>query len=234
MTGFLALLLLAQTVNAHPGNTAADGCHYCRTNCDKWGESWGERHCHGGYSDYGGYDSYSPPKPKDYCSVQGLYEAYIMKKSQGEEMTSLGEKSWWYLCPLENRRAVLKKIETQYSGYACNDNQMFDANSHQCKCKDGFDLIKGKCITMDAVCAIALKGSFYNKNRDECRCPRGQTVSKTGKECINGNQYCYDSFPHSHWVDHKYSCICDKGWQMNNQKNGCIQLSSSVSLKAQR
>lgn len=31
---------------AHPGNTAADGCHYCKTNCDKWGVAWNERHCH--------------------------------------------------------------------------------------------------------------------------------------------------------------------------------------------
>jgi endonuclease YncB( thermonuclease family) len=37
-------------VEAHPGKTAADGCHYCRTNCDKWGVPWGERHCHGGGS----------------------------------------------------------------------------------------------------------------------------------------------------------------------------------------
>jgi hypothetical protein len=35
-------------VFAHPGNTASDGCHYCRTNCDKWGVPWNERHCHGG------------------------------------------------------------------------------------------------------------------------------------------------------------------------------------------
>ena len=45
----LALLGLALTVSpafAHPGNTAADGCHYCRTNCAKWGEVYGERHCH--------------------------------------------------------------------------------------------------------------------------------------------------------------------------------------------
>jgi len=37
---------------AHPGRTASDGCHYCRTNCDKWGEAWGERHCHGGGGSY--------------------------------------------------------------------------------------------------------------------------------------------------------------------------------------
>lgn len=47
----LALLTLWPSVTfAHPGNTAADGCHYCRTNCDKWGVTWNERHCHGGYT----------------------------------------------------------------------------------------------------------------------------------------------------------------------------------------
>ena len=38
--------LTAGAVWAHPGRTAADGCHYCRTNCDKWGEVAGARHCH--------------------------------------------------------------------------------------------------------------------------------------------------------------------------------------------
>ena len=32
---------------AHPGRTASDGCHYCWTNCDRWGEAEGARHCHG-------------------------------------------------------------------------------------------------------------------------------------------------------------------------------------------
>ncbi len=31
---------------AHPGGTARDGCHYCRTDCDKWGEAKNRRHCH--------------------------------------------------------------------------------------------------------------------------------------------------------------------------------------------
>jgi endonuclease YncB( thermonuclease family) len=46
----LCLFIFASNVEAHPGRTAADGCHYCRTNCDKWGVPWGERHCHGGGS----------------------------------------------------------------------------------------------------------------------------------------------------------------------------------------
>ena len=45
---FLAfvVVLTASPVWAHPGGRAADGCHYCQTNCAKWGEVEGERHCH--------------------------------------------------------------------------------------------------------------------------------------------------------------------------------------------
>ena len=43
----LVVVLTATPAFAHPARTAADGCHFCRTNCDKWGEVAGERHCHG-------------------------------------------------------------------------------------------------------------------------------------------------------------------------------------------
>lgn len=46
---FVLVLMSASPSLAHPGNTASDGCHYCRTNCDYWGVPWNERHCHGGY-----------------------------------------------------------------------------------------------------------------------------------------------------------------------------------------
>ena len=42
------LVLLALDAAAHPGRTAADGCHYCRTNCSRWGVPADKRHCHGG------------------------------------------------------------------------------------------------------------------------------------------------------------------------------------------
>ena len=44
----LVVVLTATPAFAHPGRTAADGCHYCRTNCDKWGEVAGARHCQSG------------------------------------------------------------------------------------------------------------------------------------------------------------------------------------------
>lgn len=60
-----SLLLLAPFfVSAHPGNTAADGCHYCRTNCDKWGVAWNERHCHNAKPISVPVSAPPPPKPK--------------------------------------------------------------------------------------------------------------------------------------------------------------------------
>ncbi len=41
------LFITSASLQAHPGRTASDGYHYCRTNCDKWGEVAGQRHGHG-------------------------------------------------------------------------------------------------------------------------------------------------------------------------------------------
>lgn len=42
----LVFLFFSSYSFAHPGQTASDGCHYCRTNCDNWGVGWNVRHCH--------------------------------------------------------------------------------------------------------------------------------------------------------------------------------------------
>ena len=57
---------------AHPGRTASDGCHYCRTNCASWGVPQDQRHCHngggGGSGTSGGSappaDTTPPPDPR--------------------------------------------------------------------------------------------------------------------------------------------------------------------------
>ena len=54
------LVLLALDAAAHPGRTAADGCHYCRANCDRWNVEANERHCHGG----GSSPTSTPPQPQ--------------------------------------------------------------------------------------------------------------------------------------------------------------------------
>lgn len=40
--------LLPASIPAHPGKTGSVGCHFCRTNCDKWGVPKGVKHCHEG------------------------------------------------------------------------------------------------------------------------------------------------------------------------------------------
>ena len=44
----IACLLFPLNVFAHPGGLDSKGCHYCRTNCAKWGLEQKEYHCHSG------------------------------------------------------------------------------------------------------------------------------------------------------------------------------------------
>ncbi len=49
--GLLILILLLffpGVTYAHPGRTDGNGGHTCRTNCEKWGESYGGYHYHNG------------------------------------------------------------------------------------------------------------------------------------------------------------------------------------------
>jgi len=56
----ISVFLISYDINAHPGRTASDGCHYCRTNCDSYGVAWNQRHCH---------NSYTPPTTKSLPST---------------------------------------------------------------------------------------------------------------------------------------------------------------------
>lgn len=42
------IILFTNCVEAHPGRTDSNGCHFCRTNCDSYGLGYGEYHCHNG------------------------------------------------------------------------------------------------------------------------------------------------------------------------------------------
>ncbi|MFJ8264778.1 hypothetical protein [Peribacillus asahii] len=53
------VLLLPFTASAHPGRTDSGGGHYCRTNCEQWGEVPGGYHYHNGGSSSGGSSSSS-------------------------------------------------------------------------------------------------------------------------------------------------------------------------------
>ncbi len=65
---------------AHPGRTASDGCHYCRTNCDSWGETYNARHCHGGGTSYS--------SPSGFWST-AITSTSLRRGSSGDKVTSL-------------------------------------------------------------------------------------------------------------------------------------------------
>jgi len=44
----IIIFTLPKIILAHPGNTSSDGCHFCRTNCNSWGYTYGTRHGHHG------------------------------------------------------------------------------------------------------------------------------------------------------------------------------------------
>lgn len=44
----LCVILCPYNTFAHPGRTDSNGCHYCRTNCARWGLNQDEYHCHSG------------------------------------------------------------------------------------------------------------------------------------------------------------------------------------------
>ncbi len=43
---FCVCLFAPMNTFAHPGRTDSNGCHVCKSNCENWGLSYGEYHCH--------------------------------------------------------------------------------------------------------------------------------------------------------------------------------------------
>jgi len=97
-------LCIVSPVIAHPGRTASDGCHYCRTNCDDWGEAWDERHCHGGG------DAYSPPAPR-------VYEFPEMNAAWEFDSNSYPDKTYDIIVKLEDSSpSQYSAVLSEYKG----------------------------------------------------------------------------------------------------------------------
>lgn len=68
-------------VFAHPGRTDSNGCHYCRTNCAKWGLYNGQYHCHNGSSSSNSSNSNNNFIVKEKSNVNTIEKIII----EGEE-----------------------------------------------------------------------------------------------------------------------------------------------------
>ena len=79
------LFLLPSRIQAHPGRTASDGCHYCRTNCVKWGEIEGARHCHNGGS---ATPKPATPRPTQAPTTPPTVEPVVLGVSASEPPTA--------------------------------------------------------------------------------------------------------------------------------------------------
>ena len=77
------MVCLGDVIKAHPGRTDGNGCHVCRTNCEKWGLSYQEYHCHnGGNSNQNtNQNNYQAPiAPSVDYAAQGDTDGYSFKK----------------------------------------------------------------------------------------------------------------------------------------------------------
>lgn len=58
----IVIFMFPILVSAHPGRTDSKGCHTCRTNCESWGLSYGQYHCHNGSGSSRNSKSYNTTK----------------------------------------------------------------------------------------------------------------------------------------------------------------------------
>ena len=89
------LLLLPSFVLAHPGKTTSDGCHYCRSNCDKWDVPWNKRHCHNRGSEV-------------------LPISKIKAKGKGNDIDKTKAAGWEYGLGIKKTSGLINKIRKWY------------------------------------------------------------------------------------------------------------------------
>lgn len=143
---FISLLSI-KDVYAHPGRTDSRGCHYCRTNCAKWGLSNVEYHCHNNGSSsnstsnsvkniYGCTDSNSI----NYNSRANVDDGSYIKKVYG--CTNKGAYNYDPNANVDNGKCV-DKI------FGCTNEKAYNYNS--------------KANTSDGSCLFKIEKTFNKK-----------------------------------------------------------------------
>ena len=117
MASIIIVLLMAITpISAHPGRTDANGGHYCRTNCAKWGLRDGEYHYHnGGESSSSSSSSGSKSSSKSSSSSSKTPSApkVIDYTKQGEKAGYNYKKA----NPDASKEDLMGKDQTYVNGY---------------------------------------------------------------------------------------------------------------------
>jgi len=170
----ITLFITGSTVSAHPGNTSWDGCHYCRTNCAKWGYTTGTRHCHnGGTPQFGPADplhyskttttkiqtTINPVKPQCGSSNGGSFsiKPSINLCSTGSTSIVSGNTSWTWTCALGElsiKCSAKKTTPTPTTQSKCGKNQYLGSDN-KCYCSTGYtpNQSKTECVS-NTTCTI--------------------------------------------------------------------------------
>ncbi len=236
----VGLFLVYDYSLAHPGNTASDGCHYCRTNCTSWGVAWNQRHCHGGGSYSPSYDvpSYSPPSIPScpsmsyYDSVSSsckCYSGYVASggrcistdqycrdefgfNARYDTLTDSCECSYGYVMSGSTCVSGDSLCRSKYGIYSS-----YDSLSEKCECDYGYVFNSfDQCVTRDDYCEDLYGfNAEYNTLTDSCECSYGYVLS--GGRCIDGETSCHQQYGYnSSYNSLTETCACDYGYIFNS------------------
>lgn len=154
---FMILCVNVNDVYAHPGRTDSNGCHTCRTNCEKWGLGYGQYHCHNGGSNSSSYSNsyvqqyvygctdpnsvnYNSSATKDDGScIAKIYGCIDSSANNYNEEANTGDGSCLYTKYKTRYKKIKYKTKYQYRFFAKKGKVLR-------KGKNGKKMIKSKLI----------------------------------------------------------------------------------------
>lgn len=227
LTLLLFFCAISQQVQAHPGNTASDGCHYCRTNCSSWGYTYGVRHCHGGgFSTPSVTPTYTTPTftiptydTTPSCPLNAYYDY------SGDSCVC----NYGYTVSNNKCISLDQHCRDKY-GFSASYNSLDDS----CECSYGYIMAKDifgdtKCTDGDRVCRDD-HGIFaeYNSSENACECSSGYVFEK---QKFSGDLKCVSCTSkhgrHAEYNRLNESCECKDGYTLD-EDNQCVEKQNNV------
>lgn len=238
----LFVLIIPVIVLAHPGNTASDGAHYCRTNCDYWGVPWNQRHSHGGGS------SYAP-------SYNNYYSSPVISACPSNSYESGGSCKCNYGYVVDGGQCVSGNT---YCSSELGIMSTYDSLTNSCKCMSGYEIgALGLCTYKSnySKYSSSLYSNLYSDylygsksnyscpahssesltDSDQCTCDLGYEVNSKKTKCVKIKKQTNDKLcradygPKSKWTG-KYDedtrnplCGCDKKYEWSSDGASCVK-----------
>ncbi|PFP23528.1 hypothetical protein COJ96_23910 [Bacillus sp. AFS073361] len=186
----LVMLSVPLSAYAHPGRTDSNGGHYCWTNCEKWGLSYGEYHYPNGKS--------SSASPKESSKVKtSSAKKSGWKKSNGKRyyyVKGVKQKGWKVI---DRKRYYFDKNGVMKTGWLTYKGSKYYLDKNGVM-KTGWITVKGKKYYLNKSGVmktgwITVSGKKYYLDKSG--------VMKTGWVTVSGKKYYLDK-----------SGVMKKGW----------------------